>query len=207
MPNYSSREAHPRFIDLVGSRFGSWLVLSLADRAPSGPLRWLCRCDCGLEARVIGGNLRGGNSKSCRPCAKTTHGLSRSRVYETWRNMLSRCGQPSCERYPRYGGRGISVCRQWLSFDVFYADMGPQPDGKSIERIDNDGDYTPENCRWATHDEQMQNVGHVKFLEWNGERLTRSQWADRVGLHRETIRSRLKRGWTVERALTTPTQK
>lgn len=119
--------------------------------------------------------------------------------------MIARCCNPKSQVYENYGGRGITVCERWLeSFENFFADMGVCPTGLSIDRIDNDGPYSPENCRWATDKEQGRNKRTCRFLEMNGERLPLSEWAERLGIPENTIRNRLRRGWSDERTLTEP---
>ncbi len=128
--------------------------------------------------------------------------------YIVWTLMIARCTNPQSTSFPRYGGRGIRVCGQWLvSFETFIADMGPRPAGLSIERINNDGNYEPANCRWATRTEQANNRRSSRYLELNGERMTMADWSRRTGLGQTLIHSRLKKGWTVERALTEPRRK
>ena len=129
-----------------------------------------------------------------------THGKSGDRVYRIYRNMMARCADATL---PRYGGRGVKVCEHWLqSFENFYEDMGDPPTRcHSIERKNNNGDYCPSNCRWATRKEQNRNTSRNIFLEFGGERLVLKDWAIRLGLCEATLRGRLRRGWTVEEVL------
>ena len=130
----------------------------------------------------------------------------RSPEYMAWAQMKLRCLNPKSPKYPRYGGRGISVCSAWLEFDAFIADMGarPSPD-HSIDRIDNDGDYEPSNCRWATRTQQQRNREANRRLTHDGETATLAEWAERLGISTATLYSRVGRlGWSVEKALTTP---
>ena len=127
------------------------------------------------------------------------------RTYRSWSECRQRCENPNNRKWPSYGGRGIKVCARWASFANFLADMGERPDGHSLDRINNDGDYEPNNCRWATPSEQARNRRSSHTLTAFGETLTIAEWAERTGLKHHTIAWRInKLGWTAERALSTP---
>jgi pentatricopeptide repeat protein len=151
----------PKLIDLTRKRFGHWTVLALHPERYPGHTRWLCRCACGIERAVFGGALRRGASKSCGGCGRLKHGHCRNgrptRVYETWHSMMQRCCNPNHRAYANYGGRGIRVCGRWHSFVNFLVDMGEPPPGLSIDRINNDDDYSPSNTRWTTRSVQQRN--------------------------------------------------
>jgi hypothetical protein len=151
---------------LAGQRFGRLLVLDRVPREPraSGQAKWRCLCDC-ENISIIGSNaLRSGATQSCGCLRRdalvtrnTTHGLSGTRTYNSWCNMIRRCTHDNDPRYPEWGGRGITVCERWLDYPNFLADMGERPPGTTLDREDNDGNYEPGNCRWATPPEQMAN--------------------------------------------------
>ncbi len=137
---------------------------------------------------------------------RTKHGLSHTLEYAAWRAMRSRCTDPRNKRFYGYGGRGIRVCPEWdVSFVAFISDMGRRPSSQhSLDRIDNDGNYEPGNCRWATRKEQDANRGNLTLMTWNGETKSVTAWAEVTGLPKHTIYVRVWRGWPADRALSTP---
>lgn len=137
-----------------------------------------------------------------------THGKTGTLEYNTWHAMKKRCNCPTSVDYPDYGGRGIKVCERWSAFANFLADMGERPTAKhTLDRIDNEGDYTPENCRWATLIEQARNKRNNRLLTHAGEALTLPEWSERTGIETGTLFARLRRGWSAERTLCTPVPK
>lgn len=193
-------------IDLAGRRFGFWLVLERADRRKF----WRCRCDCGTLREVAGGNLRDGLTRSCG-CEKDRksserfrkHGDTGSRLYRAWQNMLSRCRNIRLSEYPRYGGREIKVCDEWNDFAVFrsWALRNGYSDNLTLDRIDSDKRYFPENCRWATRAVQAINRGCVRTLP-DGRKAV--EVARTHGIGPGTYSSRLRYGWEPLKAATTP---
>lgn len=151
------------FKDITGKRFG-YLVVIRRGRNYRTSATWICRCDCGTEKEIRGHDLRSGHIVSCscqrnRNRNRRTHGMSRTAEYKAWRDMLARCARPTNKSFKNYGGRGIKVCQRWRDrFENFLADMGRKPSPElSIDRINNDGNYKPGNCRWATLKEQNNN--------------------------------------------------
>jgi hypothetical protein len=210
-------------VDYSGRKVGSILVLyRVTDRKPkSGAVYWMCRCECGNESMVQSSVLSqfirgtGGNrTKQCKECgyavsgaasaSRFTHGLVESSEYGVWQNMKERCGNPNAAGYANYGGRGISVCDRWLEFVNFISDMGfkPSPDS-SIDRIDNDGQYTPINCRWSIPKEQSRNTRRNRLIEYSGVTKCLTDWATSIGIHYITLHNRLKR-MPIDKALTMP---
>lgn len=196
---------------LVGLRSGRLLLLS--HHGLIGPLHhWLCQCDCGNQVLVGVSRLNNGHTQSCgclqkerASQAKFKHGQSNSRMQIVWSGMKARCYYPRHKQFADYGGRGITVCERWRdSFLNFIADMGECPKGMSIERIDNNGNYEPSNCRWATQREQCANTRRTRNLTFRGETMCVSAWARRLGCVSGSIISRLRYGWTPEKILTTP---
>lgn len=200
---------------MTGFRSGRLTVVERAESI-NGKATWRCKCDCGKEIVTRGYSLRNGDAKSCgcwheEVLAKGNfvHGESRSRIYGIWNTMKSRCNNPNSRKFYRYGKREITVCEEWQKFEPFYewAVANGYSDDLSIDRIDNDGNYCPENCRWATRREQMNNTSKTIYLSYNGETHPLSEWSEITGIPRVALWKRIRqRGWSVERALTTPLQ-
>ena len=191
-------------LDLSGSRFGR---LAVVERAPNDGRRtmWRCRCDCGAETVVAANHLRSGRTASCG-CLRRRHGAHGTATYKCWSSMRERCACPTHHAYPNYGGRGITVCDRWSGrdgFKNFLSDMGPRPPGMSLDRIDNERGYAPENCRWATRPEQQNNRRTNRHVAAFGQTFTLAQWAERTGIAYYVIRLRIDRGWEPERAVGT----
>ena len=204
--------------DLTGQRFGRLRVVERAANDAYGNARWLCVCNCASNTIVAGYSLRSGNTQSCgclgqerlresmpyRKRRDPIHGMVGTPTYGSWQSMVQRCTNSNHEHYHLYGGRGIGICRRWRdSFAAFYADMGERLEGKPLGRRFNILGYYPQNCRWATKEEQMRNRRTSRFLVLNGATKTISEWSRELGVARKTISGRIERGWTVEKALTT----
>lgn len=200
-------------MDLTGQRFGRLVALNkLAVRSGHGSV-WLCRCDCGKETSVRRDQLMGGNTKSCgclRNDVNTIHGESKTKLHRIWAGMKQRCYDPNTTGYQNYGGRGVRVCDEWKNdFCAFrdWALISGYREGLSIERQDTSGNYTPENCRWATAKEQANNRRSNILITYQGITLTEKQWAEKLGISYNTLHTRIKtRGWDIDRAFTTPVQ-
>jgi len=198
---------HHNAIDITGRRFGRLVALGQVLRRPA---RWLCECDCGNESIVSYGHLTETHKpiKSCGCITKdrlTVHGLTAHKDYGIWKAMRQRCNNHRYPRYSDYGGRGITICASWDDFAVFIHDMGDRPTPKhSIERRNNDGNYSPENCKWATLTEQARNTRRSRILTLNGVSMTVPEWAEKLGVNKGSIHSRIKYGWPEHKILTKP---
>ena len=218
------------FVDLTGRRFGRLVVLARS-HSQGGDVFWVCECDCGSVKTISGHSLRRGRTKSCgclhneiataqlmnmpeenrHKLDTTTHGLRHTRLYGVWLDMKNRCYNPNTKAYPYYGGRGIRVCDEWKAdFVTFYAwaiENGYDENAKrgdcTLDRIDVDKGYCPENCRWVSLTVQANNKRNNVFVEYEGEKRTASEWADIFGLNPSTVLSRIRKGWDPARAITT----
>lgn len=199
-------------IDLTAKRFGRLLVIAFdeARKNPTAGVRyfWKCQCDCGQVVSIDGLVLRRGTTHSCgcekRERSRTRGGLSSHPLYVVWLGMKQRCYNPRSKVYQHYGARGIRMCDRWLeSVENFYADMGERPTpNHTVERLNNDGNYEPANCVWATRSEQNENTRQTRLLTFDGRTQSLGKWARELGVSRRLIRDRLDRlGWPVERAL------
>lgn len=194
--------------DLTGQQFGSLTVLGAGDKDERGKKRWVCRCSCGRVVLIAQTHLVGGKSKRCRDCANDLnrrHGLAGDPLYHAWHALRSRCNNPDDPGYQNYGGRGITVCERWAGPDGlqnFLTDMAStyRP-GLSIDRIDNDGPYSPENCRWATSNEQGRNRRSNVVIRWGAYTRTAMEWSQILGMGYGALWWRLN-NWDPMRAMT-----
>ena len=199
-------------IDLTGQQFGHLTALIRNGQ------RWLCQCDCGKKKSIQTTHLRSGATRSCghligeatrKRCTKHGRkprgGNRQDPTYSTWCGMWTRCTNPNQRTWANYGGRGIKVCDRWKDFQLFLADMGERPEGSTLDRIDNDGDYCPGNCQWQTLARQSRNKRNTLSLTYAGRTQPLADWAEERGMVYATLYNRLHvYGWTAERALSTP---
>ena len=166
---------------------------------------WFFKCDCGNEKVFFVNSVKQGNSKSCG-CLKiekaTIHGMEGTKTYKSWNAMKTRCLNKNDKGYKNYGGRGITICPEWMKFENFYKDMGERPKDRSIDRIDNDGNYNKENCHWATRTEQQNNKRNNRFLTYQGKTQNIKQWSEELNIKAKTIGTRIHRGWNDKKILT-----
>lgn len=199
-----------------GARYGRLVALSDSHRDHNKKVHWLFRCDCGAEVVKSVGDVRSGHVSSCgclrrevsarmapkRSEGNITHGCTHTPEYACWKDMFRRCTKPTHKSYASYGGRGIQVCARWRVFENFLADMGrrPSPD-YSLDRINNDGNYEPGNCRWATRVEQMRNTRRNHVVTVRGRDMCVTEAAEVSGLKPATLRRRVLNGWSIETAM------
>lgn len=218
MADYTPIKPAANAKDLTGRRYVRLTVVMPVGVAKCGHILWLCKCDCGGERVATTSNL-GRNTMSCgclqrecNPPRMVTHGRSKTRQYGQWEGIVGRCENPKSRAYKDYGGRGIKMCDRWRrgdgarsGFECFIEDMGERPSpNHSIERIDNDGNYEPSNCRWATRVEQQNNMRNTIFIEIDGRTQSMCQWAREMGLKPSTVSSRIGKGWDPATAVMTP---
>ena len=204
-------------LNLTQHRFGKLVALEPIGKDKHNRILWRCKCDCGNEKIVAASALRSGNTASCgclhdelfmqNRIRHDKHGERNTRLYRIWSGMKQRCYNPGHHKYHRYGGRGIEVCEEWRdSFETFrdWALANGYRDDLTIDREDNDGSYSPENCRWATTKEQANNVSYNLVFNHKGEEKTLKEWAREYGINYHTVYSRIfRQGWDFERAITT----
>jgi hypothetical protein len=215
MHGTGSRKGIMRVIDLTGQRFGRLTVVKRQGTSKDGQKTYLCRCDCGTERVVKSGNLRSGKTKSCgclsrertakRNVENAKHGGCGSRLYGIWYDMRQRCSYEKSINWHLYGGRGIKVCDEWQnSFKPFkeWAIANGYEDGLQLDRIDNDGNYSPENCKWSTRIEQGNNRRTCVYVTIDGITKTVSEWCRKTGVNRMVAYGRIRRGWNPADAVT-----
>jgi hypothetical protein len=209
--------------ELIGLKSGRLTIQKIVGVSASRKRLVQCRCECGNTKTINISQFRSGVIRSCGCLLQETarknmkrvrhlgegnrlrHGQTDTPEYYIWRTMKGRCLNPNNSHFRRYGGRGITIADRWRLFDHFFADMGKRPSPRhQLDRIDNDGPYAPENCRWATPKQQGNNRSTNVKITHDGETLTMAEWARRKGMNRMLLFQRLKKGWTVEKALNTP---
>lgn len=208
-------------IDVTGKKFSKLTAIRIIGKKRKANL-WLCSCECGNETTAIVSQLSRGDKTSCgckkkelrqprpdmvqRNKDRAIHSMSGGYTYSSWKAMKSRCYDLKDKDYPRWGGRGITVCNAWkTSFVEFFKDMGERPKGHTIDRIDNNGNYEPGNCRWAVQKTQSNNTRKNYYVEYQGRTQTAKQWAEELKLvEYKTLLYRLRTGWETHAALTTP---
>ncbi len=210
-------------IDITGQRFGKLVAIKRSCKSHSGKWKWLCKCDCGNYKEIDIHNLLRKDktpTRTCGECEKFNiadinykHGMSKTRVYQCYKLMKNRCYNSHNRRFYLYGGRGIKVCDEWIgengssNFIKWALNNGYQDD-LTLDRIDCDKDYSPENCRWATRKEQSNNLRNNRRFEYNGKMLTASQICQLFNIEdAKLVRERLINGWSIDRAINTPKRK
>lgn len=200
--------------NVIGRKFGKLTVVERLPKNSHGEAVWRCICDCGNEHMATSHNLIYGVSKQCKECkiaqiaqSNTKHNCKPKRLHEIWTNMKTRCHNPNYELYNRYGGRGITICDEWeKSFNEFrdWALKSGYADDLTLDRIDNDGNYCPENCKWSTRTEQANNRHTNRILVLDGIKDTMANWSRKTGIPYWLIQDRLYSGWSDEKTLLTP---
>jgi hypothetical protein len=195
-----------RRLNLTGKRFGKWSVVSYSHKNKRGVHYWSCVCDCGVKRSVTVNALSFGSSKSCG-CGQlesaTKHGMWGSPTWQSWEAMKKRCLNPSNRGYKDYGGRGITICQEWVdSFEAFLRDMGERPEGKTLDRKNNSEGYSKANCQWSDLKTQQKNRRSCVYITFNGKTQTLYDWSVETGINETTIKYRLDHGWSAGQALT-----
>lgn len=203
--------------DLIGKKFGRLTVIKYYGSNKYGRSLWLCQCECGNEKVILGNSLLSKSTLSCGCYNKeiikkvnSKHNMSNIKLYKIWGAIKTRCYNKNFIYYNNYGGRGIIMCDEWKNdFSKFYiwAIENGYKDGLTIDRINNNGNYEPSNCRWMTRPEQNNNMRKNIIINYNGKEKTITQWATEFNLNRTALYYRIKRGWDIEKALTTPLKK
>ena len=197
----------PKVIDLTGKKFGMLEVIEKAGIDKWGHKLYLCRCECGEEKIMKSHHIQKAQSCGCQHGQNfKTHGMGHTRLNYIWSNMKARCQNPNIANYQKYGARGIRVCEEWRTFEPFmeWALENGYTDELSIDRIDPNGNYEPDNCRWVDNHVQANNKNSNVFIEFSGEKKKVAEWAVETGINSSTILKRLRSGWDIKDILTKP---
>lgn len=203
-----------RLQDLSGQRFGRLVVIGRDLSNKSKRVYWICKCDCGGVKSIEGTRLKNKNTVSCgcfrreeSANRKTTHNLTNTPLYAEWARIKRRCYNKNMKCYKDYGGRGITVCKEWLNDPASFIEWSKSHgyhEGLSLDRIDNNGGYSPDNCRWTTKKVQANNTRRNHYITFNKETHTLSEWSEKMNINYSVLKYRIKSGWSVEKAFNTP---
>ena len=203
---------NPKAKIVAGDSFGRLTIIKELEKENYNR-QFLCKCDCGNETQVDSSKLLSGNTKSCG-CLKSelltknnkTHGMSGTKIYSVWESMKQRCLNKNDKSYSNYGDRGIKICKEWLEFEPFYewAIENGYREGLMIDRVDNDGNYEPDNCQWVKRKTQNNNRRNNRNITFEGKTKTMAQWSRDLEINYGTLKYRLNNDWSVKKALTTP---
>lgn len=198
----------------AGEAFGRLTTIKEINRDKNKNIVWECICRCGNKTNVVATLLSQGHSKSCGCLVRENlshlaykHGMSKTKIYRVWAGIISRTSYKGDTNYQRYGGRGIKVCDRWRKYLNFFEDMGREyREGLQIERVNNDGNYEPSNCKWATRHDQSRNKRVTHFITFNKKTQSMRDWSEELKINYDTLRCRINDyGWAIEKAFTTPT--
>lgn len=211
------KKRNTQFKDRTNQRYGRLVVQREVQAQRADKIAWLCLCDCGKEVVVVSGDLSSNHTKSCgchksdltkaRNVSMATHGMTHTAEFESWNSMKDRCYNCNTAGFKHYGGRGIFVCDRWLhSFEAFHADMGNKPSRRhTLDRIDTNGNYEPLNCRWALPKQQQRNRRNNRRFQFRGRELCLAEIAEETKRDYYLLHNRLRRGWSIERAVSQST--
>ena len=206
-----------KILDLIGKKYGRLNVVEYAGKNHRGKSMWECQCDCGNSRMVLGSRLTSGHTTSCGCYVAeltkerfTTHGMSKTRLFTIWQGVLKRCNNEVSKGYKYYGAKGIRICKEWHKFEPFrdWAINNGYSESLTLDRIDNDGNYCPDNCRWVDMRIQERNTSRNKYITFRGETRCLMEWAEKLNMNYRTLQYRIcTSGWSIERAFSTPVRK
>ena len=207
MIGFCAKEGKYRMKSIIkkGDKYNRLTAIKFSHKNEHGSQFWTFKCTCGNLITTIVSGVKNEGTKSCGCFTKDRiyqHGMIKTKVYSCWHSMKDRCLNKDNQNYKNYGSRGIKVCKEWMEFKNFYKDMGDAPKNKSLDRVNNNKGYYKSNCRWSTRTEQQNNTRKNIFLTYRNETKTVSQWAVKLNINKYTIFTRLRRNFSIEKALT-----